>query len=94
MSVPDAPTEAESERDGFVSYAGEVHAMSIGLFGGFATAYAGDVELVAAFVAIVFGGQKLGSSHLRDARREAAYTAGFFVASWALVTAVQVLLGG
>lgn len=34
MSGPDAPTESDSERDGFLSYAGEWHAFTIGMYSG------------------------------------------------------------
>lgn len=34
MSGPDSPTEAGSERDGFLSYAAEWHALSIGVYDG------------------------------------------------------------
>lgn len=34
MSGPDAPTESDSERDGFLSYAAEWHSLSHGLYDG------------------------------------------------------------
>lgn len=34
MTGPDAPTEDDSERDGFLSYAAEWHALSHGLYDG------------------------------------------------------------
>lgn len=37
MSNPDAPTEAESERNGFLSYAPEWHALSLGVYDGMKT---------------------------------------------------------
>lgn len=35
MSGADAPTESDSERDGFLSYSVEFHALAIGMYAGF-----------------------------------------------------------
>jgi hypothetical protein len=37
MTGPDAPTEDDSKRDGFLSYAAEWHSMTHGVFKGFTT---------------------------------------------------------
>lgn len=34
MSLPDGPTEDDTERDGFLSYAGEWHAVAHGVYNG------------------------------------------------------------
>ena len=87
----DAPTEADSERDGLLSYAGEWHALEVGLLAGFTTAYTGKLELAAIFAGIVLGGRKLGVAHLQDARKEAGYAGAAFVAGALLGTALAVL---
>lgn len=37
MPLPDEPTEDETNRDGFLSYAGEWHALSFGVYHGMKT---------------------------------------------------------
>lgn len=71
----DASTESESADDGFLSYAGEFHALAVGALGAALFVVTESPEIAAGLGAVVYGGGKLGSPHLRDARHEVAYTA-------------------
>lgn len=53
--LPTGEYEEDTERDGILSYAVEVHATVIGLSAGVAAATAGDMQLVMALVAIALG---------------------------------------
>lgn len=79
LSGADAPTESDSERDGFLSYSAEWHALAIGAFLGVAHLYTGDPEIVGGAVAILLGKAKVSNSHLKDAAKEIAYSGGAFV---------------
>jgi len=81
---PDAPSESASEYDGFLSYAGEYHALAVGALAGGVYAATGDAAVAAGLWAIVTGGRKV-SGHLADARDEVAYTAGGAVLGFFLV---------
>lgn len=37
MSLPDEPNESDTERDGFLSYSAEAHALSLGIYDGMKT---------------------------------------------------------
>lgn len=76
----DAPREADSERDGLLSYAAEWHALEIGLFVGIS----GQWELITALAGFAVGGAALNSQlrdvqHVRDAAREPGYAAAGIV---------------
>lgn len=76
----DAPTEDASERDGFLSYAGEVHASLAGLGGGVAAALLGRPELLALVIAValgVEGASRFKGRHVaHELRREPWYGIG------------------
>lgn len=46
----DAPRESDTKRDGFLSYAGEVHALTLGLAVGLASVITGTYLIAAAFI--------------------------------------------
>lgn len=71
---------------GFLSSYAEWHATAIGAFFGVVFGMTGDVRVAVAVVAIVMGKAAVTSPHLRDAAREAAYTAGGFVVGLAAAT--------
>jgi hypothetical protein len=78
-TLPDAANESESERDGFLSYSGEWHAVAVGAFFGFVFAATGT-PAVSVFAFLVFSGKaKASNNHLRDAAKEVAYSGGAFV---------------
>lgn len=76
-------TEEETERDGFLSYSGEWHALTIGFGMGFYAPW----ELQTAFVGAVIARNKQQiqnhqfnqSGHMKDAKKEPAYTIGGLV---------------
>lgn len=67
-------SEEETARDGFLSSRPEVHAVAVGFLAGALLALTREPAVAAVFGAVVFGTRKL-RGHLKDARREAAYTA-------------------
>jgi len=78
-TLPDAANESDTERDGFLSYAAEWHALAIGAFFGLVFAVTGN-PVVAGFAFLVITGKaKVSNAHLRDAAKEAAYSGGAFV---------------
>lgn len=82
MTLPDAPNESDTERDGVLSYAGEWHALAIGAgLGIFAAATMNEVVFVFAFL-LITGKAKVSNSHLKDAAKEAAYTSAAFVGAF------------
>lgn len=94
MSVsPDAPTEADSKRDGFLSYAAEWHGLAVGAFFGLVAAVTMN-EAVFVFAFLVISGKaKVSNPHLRDAAKETAYTGGGFVAAFGIVLASTGAIG-
>lgn len=92
MLGEDAASESDSKRDGFLSYAGEWHATAIGGAVGTMFGLSGEMWILLALATVIFTRKALPNQHLRDARREVAYTAGAFVVSWVLVTLATTLL--
>jgi len=89
LDMPDSGDEEDTERDGFLSYAGEWHAMALG----FGVGLTGTKALIGLFIAFVFGigTEKLRMSpHLKDAAEESAYSVG----GVGIGLAVNVLLFG
>jgi len=85
--IPDAKTEAGSDRGGFLSYAGEWHALTVGLSVGLAGGVTGDYEVVATLLLVTFGfkpasklkniGKKdMGESVAGELKREPWYAGG------------------
>lgn len=76
----DAPTEDASERDGFLSYAGEIHASIAGGGAGVAAALLGRPELLGLVIAVALGVQGVGKLQGRhvghELRREPWYGIG------------------
>lgn len=86
MAGPDSTRESETKRDGFLSYAGEWHASAIGAGVGLAVSMTGKMEFLVLLLTILFTRKALSNSHLRDARKEIAYTLGFLLAGAILGT--------
>ena len=77
------PTEQDTEYDGFLSYAGEFHALSIGLSVGVSSAVLETPEIAASvcFLSLGLEGSKkmkerLSSDVLHEIRREGWYSVG------------------
>lgn len=87
----DAPTESNSERNGFLSYAGEWHALAVGVAIGAWAAYAGRPELVALVAGVAVlgrGAERLnrfvgGRFALHELKREPWYSFGGAVIGFA-----------
>jgi len=97
LSGMDAPTEADSERDGFLSYAGEVHAFVSAGGAGIAAALLGRPELVGLTIAVALGVKGADRFNGRfvshEIRREPWYAIGAAVISYVLASGpVQPLL--
>lgn len=71
-------SESDTERDGFLSYSGEIHAVGIGASAGVLTAVTGNPAVALTFAALLFGKQKYENKHLNDASKEAAYSGAAF----------------
>lgn len=84
MPLPDAPNEEQTTRDGLLSYAGEWHALSIGLTLGLIAGYTEHEAVFLLTFLIISGRAKTSNTHLSDAVKEAAYTAGGFTVAFAL----------
>jgi len=84
----DAPTEEDSERDGFLSYAGEVHSVVAGGGAGIAAALLGRPELLGVVIAVALGvegaNQFRGKGVVNELRREPWYGIGAAVISYVL----------
>lgn len=81
---PDAATEDESDRDGFLSYAAEWHAVAVGAVFALLTAIVGNPAPAIFFGGILTGRIPTGVNHLRDAAKETAYSGGAFVVVWSV----------
>lgn len=78
-----APTEDDTEYNGFLSYAGEFHALIIGLAAGFTAAVSGQPMILAGLFAIALGisGRKInvefrGRHVVHEVKRESWYAIG------------------
>ena len=79
--IPDSSDESETDRDGFLSTRGEIHASVIGLAVGIVVVATGSWKLAALFVFVALG-MKLGSLRskgLLEIRREPWYALGAFL---------------
>lgn len=70
-----AARERDSDRNGFLSYAGEYHAVGVGFLAAVIGVFTGNWELLAVLAAVITGGREVKNNHLRDAAKEVAYTA-------------------
>ena len=86
---PDAPTESDSEYDGFGSYSSEWHAMGIGFAVGFASVM--PIPRLKRFVFGVVGlkGETTRSKAMREARKESWYALGAVIAGALFGVALQ-----
>lgn len=88
----DAPTEDESERNGFLSYAGEWHAATIGIGVGLAAALHGRPEFLAVLVATTLGlagaDRLKGRRTARELRREPWYGIGASLLAYVVGVAI------
>jgi hypothetical protein len=95
ISLPDAGTEAETERDGLLSYAGEWHALIIGGGAGFGSAVTGAPEAAGAVALAALGlraGKRLrGRGVLAEIRREPWYAIGGTALGYAVGLAPVIL---
>jgi hypothetical protein len=79
-----AATESDTKRDGVLSYSGEVHGLAMGIGAGVVSVLAllAGAGIGAGLPAVAVAGYALGirrlpdgaTSHLKDAKKEAAYT--------------------
>ena len=79
--IPDSSDESETDRDGFLSTRGEIHASVIGLAVGIVVVATGSWKLAALFVSVTLG-VKLGSlqsAGLSEIRREPWYALSAFL---------------
>lgn len=84
IDLPDGATEDDTERDGFLSYSKEWHALAIGaVLGIIAAVTMHEAVFLFAFL-IITGKAKVSNGHLRDAAIEAAYSGGGFVVFFVL----------
>jgi hypothetical protein len=86
-----SPNESDTEYGGFLSYAGEWHALAVGLSVGFGAGVAGRPEVAAGVVGAAFGlpaltnGVKLrGRFAVKELRREPWYGAGAALIGYAV----------
>lgn len=83
--IPDSRSEAETERDGFLSTLREYHAATIGLAVGVIVAATGSWELAGLFAFACLGAKLSAVSRLEDVRREPWYALGSFLVGLATV---------
>lgn len=76
MTGMDAPTEADSQRDGVLSYALEWHALIMGLGAGLASGLAQRPELLVLVVGVALGIKAAPTKKLRQLKREPWYAIG------------------
>lgn len=70
MELPDGATEADTERNGVLSYAGEWHALLLGIGAGLVVAMTGRWEFAALVVAVALGVQAAPTPRLRELTSE------------------------
>ena len=71
--------ESDTERDGFLSYSGERHALIIGLFFGLVSGLTGYYEPMAVIAGVMIGEKKVvrqASEKLVEIKREPWYAGG------------------
>ncbi|WP_254768220.1 hypothetical protein [Salinilacihabitans rarus] len=75
-----APSEDDTDRDGFLSYHAESHAAGVGLGVGIAASATGDLQYAGAILAMAFGlnrGPTLSNAKItEDVRQEPHYALG------------------
>lgn len=79
IELPDSPHESGTDRDGFLSYAKEWHALTIGFGAGLAAATTGRWELLAVIAALalgVGGASKVSDLVARNVKKEPWYALG------------------
>lgn len=100
---PDAPTEAASEYDGFLSYATEWHAAGIGGAAGLVAALSygtalqpAGLAIAVAVVAAALGisvGKRVSTRVAAEVRDEPWYALGALLALFVMTSALRTLLG-
>lgn len=85
-------TESDTERDGFLSYTTEWHALIIGSATGLVSALTAAYELAALLVFAALGLKAADAKGLREVRREPWYALGGLTGLIALVEVVQYIL--
>lgn len=101
----DAKHESDTKRDGFLSYAGEVHALVIGLSVGFASGVAGTYEIAGSLILATFGfkgfdslrkagKEEIDEGAIGEVRREPWYAAGGALCGLAVGTVARLAGGG
>lgn len=92
-----APTEAQTERDGFLSYKSETHAAGAGIGIGFAIGASGELSFLGAILTFVIYGNRgegfLSPVLVYDIRKEMQYFLGSLVIGLILGVAARLLLG-
>ena len=94
FSLPDAPTEAGTKRNGVLSYAAEWHALEVGAFAGVAYGVTGRPEIAGVVAATTFGVREAKVGHMKDAREEVGYTGTGFVLGVGIGTLLRAANGG
>jgi len=71
--------ESDTDRDGFLSYSGEYHAVAVGAAFGLISAVTGNPVITGFLALVIMGKSKVSNAHLRHSAKEAAYSGGAFV---------------
>lgn len=103
MTGPDAPTEADSSRNGFLSYSSEWHAFAVGsasgLVGGLTLATPAETAGLAVMVAVVATalglsvGKRISRKAAREVSKEPWYAVGSLVCLFYLTLILRYALG-
>lgn len=94
FSLPDAPKESQTKRNGVLSYAAEWHALEVGSFAGIAYGITGRAEVAGIVAATAFGAREARTGHMKDARKEVGYTGTGFILGAGLGVMLRVANGG
>jgi len=91
-----APSESDSDRDGFLSYKAEWHALGWGFAAVFLATVTGQRELVAAVVLFLVTGQRkratLNLPYPKQITKESAYALGAGVVAYLLARALLIFI--
>jgi hypothetical protein len=92
-----APTESDSDRNGFLSYHAESHAVGVGLGVGFVAIATGNIQYIGLVWPAITAGLRAKNKEfgkiLTDVRQEPHYAAGGLVAGAVLGVVARLAMG-
>lgn len=91
--LPDGRSESDTERNGLLSYAGEWHALILGLLAGITSGVTGEPALAMTVAGYVFGESKGNGKAFREIKSEPWYAAGGVIIGYIISPVVKTVTG-